>query len=327
LYENHFIVHYKWLSWLPFFTRKLVVSKDSAGRYFGAAKQLPNTDHFSSCKPREKAAVVHQYLYDFVLENGLLPIVSGASSLRHTPNKTDEVIQRYATPSGLNNAAKPTSKKGYRVIGFDLDGTLLRGIDFSWTVVWKYLGFPEAVYKGAMHDYRKGTITYQEWCDLACKNFRSKGLSRKDFPEIVKDISVTKNLKETLDILRNAGFVIALISGGIDTFIEEKIPNAGELFDYICINRLQYEQPNGMICGVDATPYDFEGKTVALEAICKRHGCSLKEAVFVGEGFNDEDVVNRAGLSIAYPPGETAIDAASIGVTEDDLLEILKHVH
>jgi pimeloyl-ACP methyl ester carboxylesterase len=71
LYENHFIVHYKWL---PIFARKLVVSKESAGRYFGAAKQLPKTDHFSSCKPREKADLVHQYLFDFLSENGLLPM-------------------------------------------------------------------------------------------------------------------------------------------------------------------------------------------------------------------------------------------------------------
>jgi phosphoserine phosphatase len=58
-----------------------------------------------------------------------------------------------------------------------------------------------------------------------------------------------------------------------------------------------------LIAGVDATPLDFEGTTVALEAICKRHCCTLKEAVSVGEGFND-DIVNSVGLSIAYPPGE-----------------------
>jgi len=104
------------------------------------------------------------------------------------------------------------------------------------------------------------------------------------------------------------------------------IPNAAKLFDYICINRMQYEQPSGLLSRVDATPFDFEGKTAALEAICKRHGCSLKEAVFVGEGFNDEDVVNKVGLSIAYPPGETAIEAASTTVKEDDLSKILDYI-
>src|SRR5436190_21158222 len=114
-----------------------------------------------------------------------------------------------------------------------------------------------------MRDYRKGSTTYQEWCDLACAHFRSKGLRRSDFPKIVSGITVTKNLESTLTTLRASGFVLALISGGIDTFIEEKIPNAAELFDYICVNHFRYDKPSGLICGVDATPFDFEGKTVA----------------------------------------------------------------
>jgi phosphoserine phosphatase/pimeloyl-ACP methyl ester carboxylesterase len=313
LYENHFIVHSRWI---PLWTRTLVVNKESAGRYFGAPKQLPNTDHFSACKPHDKTDLVHQYLLDFLSENGLNNPVHNA----------DELIQRYATPSAAKLLANPVSRKGYRVIGFDLDGTLLRGIEFSWTVVWKHLGFPEAVYKAEMRNYRKGLITYKEWCDKTCEQFRSRNLRRSDFQEIVRGINVTQKLRETLTTLRSSGFVLALISGGIDTFIEEKIPDAAELFDYICINRIRYDQPSGLISGCDPTPFDFEGKTAALEAICKRHGCSLKEGVFVGEGFNDEDVIRRVGLSIAYPPGEQAIDAAAKGIEDDDLSKILEHV-
>jgi phosphoserine phosphatase/pimeloyl-ACP methyl ester carboxylesterase len=237
-----------------------------------------------------------------------------------------KIIERYATPSAVRLFPQPPSRSGYRVIAFDLDGTLLRGLDFSWTLVWQYLEFPAAVYRGAMRDYRKGVTTYQEWCELACTHFRTKNLRRSDFAKILSKITVTNNFEETLITLKASGFITALISGGIDTFIEEKIPNAGELFDYICINRLCYDQPSGLIGGVDATPFDFEGKTLALEAICTQHGCSLKEAVFIGEGFNDEDIVNKAGLSIAYPPGETVIDAASMQVQEDDLSKILDYV-
>jgi phosphoserine phosphatase/predicted alpha/beta hydrolase family esterase len=249
-----------------------------------------------------------------------------ALSMISAPPNPTETVARYATPLAARHPIQSPPKGPYRVIAFDLDGTLLRGIDFSWTVVWKHLGFSEAVYKGAMRDYRKGKTTYQEWCELACAHFRAKGLRRSDFANIVSGVTVTNNLQETLATLKASGFVLALISGGIDTFIEEKIPNAAEMFDYICINRIRYDQPSGLISGVDATPFDFEGKTVALEAICKRHGCTLKEAVFVGEGFNDENVITKAGLSIAYPPGETAIEAASISVKEDDLSKILEHV-
>lgn len=293
-----------------------VVSERSARSSWGN----PNVDvvadrgHIEVVKPQSADDLPYLIFRKFVL------------SLTTTPPESTQIIERYATPSAAKHPPQSLSKGGYRVIAFDLDGTLLRGIDFSWTVVWKYLGIPEAVYKGAMRDYLKGKTTYQEWCTLACEHFRAKGLRRGDFSKIASGITVTKNLQETLTTLKASGFILALISGGIDTFIEEKIPNAAELFDYICINRLRYDQPSGLVSGVEATPFDFEGKTVALEAICKRHACSLKEAVFVGEGFNDGDVVNKAGLSIAYPPGETAIDAASMKVEEDDLSRILDYV-
>ena len=294
-----------------------VVSERSARSSWGATNVdvVADRGHVDIVKPRDAEDLPYLILRQFA--------VSLLTPLSPDPTK---VVERYATQSAGMRKDVPTKKEGYRVIAFDVDGTLLRGIDFSWTVVWKHLGFPEAVYKGAMRDYRKGKTTYQQWCDLACAQFRGKGLRRSDFPSIVSGIKVTKNLYDTLTTLKASGFVTALISGGIDTFLEEKIPNAAQLFDYICINRLRFEQPSGLISGVDATPFDFEGKTVALEAICKRHGCSLKEAVFVGEGFNDESVVTKAGLSIAYPPGETAIEAASIVVEKDDLSEILQHV-
>jgi phosphoserine phosphatase len=328
LVEDKFVV-------LKQFFGQQVVEPFSGARYFGEPFKVPMSDHFSIAKPENKEAIQHRLLCQFIsdtLERTRRPAVE--STVQAAPETTPppiappapKLIDRYATPLAARPRPKPSSTKGYRVVAFDLDGTLLRGMQFSWTVVWKSLNFPEAVYRGAMRDYRKGKTTYQEWCDLACNQFRARGLRRSAFTAIASGVTVTNNLRETLTILRTTGMVLALVSGGMDTFVEEKIPDAAELFDYICINRIRFEQPGGLISGVEATPFDFEGKVDAVEAICQRHGCSLAEAVFVGEGFNDEQVVNRVGLGIAYPPGETAIEAASISIAEDDLSKILEHI-
>jgi len=175
----------------------------------------------------------------------------------------------------------------------------------------------------------KGTRTfneYQEWCEHDYRHFRARGLRRQDFTAITSTIHPTKNLDKALQILRSEGFILAIISGGIDTFLYEKIPNANQLFDYICINRLKYDDQS-IISGIEPTPFDFEGKAVALEAICKQHNATLEEAVFVGEGYNDAAAATKAGLSIAYPPHGQVIPAASrVEVAEDDLLRILDHV-
>lgn len=221
---------------------------------------------------------------------------------------------------------KNIPKDRYRVIGFDLDGTLLRGLEFSWTLVWEYLDFPEAVRKAGMRRFITKKITYQEWCEWACEQFKQKGLKRTDFKKITEPIHVTKNLHEAIKILKKDGFIIGIISGGIDVFIHEKIPDAYELFDYIFINELLFDG-KGLIRGVRVTPYDFAGKALALEKMCKEHGYTIENSVFVGEGFNDDIVATKAGLSIAYPPkGQGIRAAANVEIDEDDLLKILPYV-
>jgi phosphoserine phosphatase len=112
----------------------------------------------------------------------------------------------------------------------------------------------------------------------------------------------------------------------VDVFLEEKLPDAYELFDYIFINRLQFDD-QGIIRGVESTPYDFAGKATALEFLAETHGTTLANVAFVGEGFNDSTVASKVGLSIAYPPTAYGMKAASkIEIIDDNLLLILDHV-
>lgn len=59
-YENHFVMHRRYLP-----DRYLVVTEDSAGRYFGAPILLRNTDHFSCVKPDGPNHPAHELLLDF----------------------------------------------------------------------------------------------------------------------------------------------------------------------------------------------------------------------------------------------------------------------
>lgn len=284
----------------------LWVDQLSAGLAIPAC-QIKNVigSHTSIVKPRSKDSDAYRF------------VLSSISQSCHW---------NLASPAPAPTApARPRAHR-YRVIAFDLDGTLIRGLQFSWTAVWDHLQFPEQVPKTGMRRYRRHQTTYQEWCEWACGQFRRKGLKREHFKDIVKPFTVTKNLHEAIDILRADGFVTAIISGGIDVFLEELIPDADKLFDHIYINHLKFD-PDGLISGVAATSYDFEGKAAALELVCRSHGCELAEAVFVGEGFNDEFVVDKAGLTIAYPPTAQGFSTASaVEIEEDDLMKVIDEV-
>ncbi|MGH7710205.1 MAG: pentapeptide repeat-containing protein, partial [Gemmatimonadaceae bacterium] len=59
-YENHFVFHRRWLP-----NKTVVVTEESAGRYFGAPILLRKTNHFTAVKPDSKRHPAHELLVDF----------------------------------------------------------------------------------------------------------------------------------------------------------------------------------------------------------------------------------------------------------------------
>ncbi len=294
-----------------------VVDESSARQFWGNPDiaTLSDRNHRNVVKPTDSNDIAFLILKNFVISNTTSP-------------DPQPGIEEYATPIKRRKRGRPKNSK-FHVIGFDLDGTLLRGYQYSWTLVWNHLKVDAAIWKNAIRNFGGGKRTYADykaWCQHDYQHMRAAGLKKQDFAQITESVVPTKNLEKALQTLKTEGFVLALISGGIDAFVDHKIPNAKELFDYICINHLHYDD-QGVIDGIKATPFDFAGKAQALEAICKEYGVTLAQAVFVGEGNNDEDVAYAAGLSIAYPPhGEVIPNASRVEVPDDDLLKIIPHV-
>jgi HAD superfamily phosphoserine phosphatase-like hydrolase len=235
--------------------------------------------------------------------------------------------------SGARKNTRP-----YKLVVFDFDGTLLRGskFEFSWEAIWNSLGFAETQQKDLRREYRKRVgdgvpaderiAAYQDWCDKACAMFRARGLTRDQLRELTKPMHLTANCREAMTKLREAGIATAIVSGGVDTFLEDTFSDFRQYVDFAFINELAFSE-DGTLEGVLATAYDFEGKTDALDLVCKRVGCARAEAVFVGDRFNDSDVLLEAGLGIAYPPNDyQAREAAQVIVDKDDLLAILPHI-
>ncbi len=335
-YEHRFIspglLFFLGWKWIPLGIRWVVVTKASAGRYFGAPKLLPNTDHFSAVTPNTVEHVSHLYLFDFLRDSNFLngPPQSVATDFLITSPVRAPTIEEPTKQVTLGPTATVSNPRNwkYRVIAFGLDGTLVRGpnYDYSWQLIWEKRGLPKALHRTYMRKFLERKWDYDTWCREVVDQFRRTGFRLDQMPEIVRDLTVTKTFEQTLCTLRNEGFVCALVSGGVDVLLYQMIPNAKELFDHIFINQLQFDA-HGVVEGVIPTKYDFEGKAEAIRLICEKSGCRIEESVFVGEGFNDEHAVRSAGLSIAYPPkAERTKTFAHISITDDDLSKILEYV-
>jgi len=224
-------------------------------------------------------------------------------------------------------------RKPVRMVAFDLDGTLLQedGYIWSWQLLWRFLGYDDVIriemMNRALNCEKKANSTwYQDWCDESADYFRQKDLKRSDFEEVTKNLVVAKGFREVIATLKNLNIKLFIISGGIDVFLEEKIPDWRELFDHAFINQFSFNN-DGLFQRIKSTPYDFEGKWTCIEELCRENGWDSDQVVFVGDGFNDEYVLGRVGKAIGFnASGEVIRRNADVKIESNDLRDILPEI-
>jgi HAD superfamily phosphoserine phosphatase-like hydrolase len=236
--------------------------------------------------------------------------------------------------------SSPLPKPGqFKLVAFDVDGTLLQGEYFtwSWALVWSFLRFSDSVRRNLMNKYLDKVEAgeegwhdaYQAWCDEAAEKFKERGLNQSHFAEIAKTLRPVVGLKETIQVLKDAGIRLAIISGGIDQIVTEKLADYIDAFDHYFINKFLFDS-QGLFTGVKASPYDFKGKWEAVQKICADNGLSPKEAVFVGDGFNDVHVLGNVGRTICFASVHADLGRrAEINIppgNPSDLREILPYI-
>lgn len=218
------------------------------------------------------------------------------------------MINKCISNTIINKTTVTDKHKYVGVVAFDLDGTLIRGVRHSWQFLWKSIGRnPSEAHKN-IKDFLNGKIDYKQWVQQDFETFRNSGITLEKLNKTIaqSSSSLTNNLKEALQKLKYSGYVIAIISGGVDSVLKFFLPNPKELFDEIFINKLVWNK-NGQLVSIIPTPYDWDdsklgvlGKCGGLKKICEKYDVPLSDSVFVGDDDNDKGVMKIAGRGIYY---------------------------
>ena len=133
-------------------------------------------------------------------------------------------------------------------------------------------------------------------------------------------VKLNPGARELTATMRAQGGYAVLVSGGFTYFTSRVAAEAG--FDTHQGNRL-IDDGRALTGDVAEPILGREAKLQALEETCARLKCSPDDALAVGDGANDLDMIKRAGLGVAYHAKPVVAAAASASIVHGDLTGLL----
>jgi len=212
----------------------------------------------------------------------------------------------------------------YKLIFFDLDGTIIDDIEFIWYVLHDHFGVSRDLVKKWHKKFDEGEITYEEWFNEDVKWWKKAGAKKKDFFDAVKKLKLMDGALETLNTLKDKGCKLIIVSGSLNIVVEYFFDK--DMFDYVFINELEFGFDDE-ISGYKVTKHDFHHKATAVRQVAEKEGIDLSECVFVGDNYNDKQAVETAGLGISFNSHSKELDeVADVKIKKKDLREILRYL-
>lgn len=147
-----------------------------------------------------------------------------------------------------------------------------------------------------------------------------EGLPVSVFDEVRANLRLTPGARTLVRTLKRLGYVLAIVSGGFRQITDSLAAELG--IDYSVANTL--ETKDGHLTGrLVGEVVDREAKARALRRFAKEAGVLLSQTVAVGDGANDLDMLNTAGLGIAFNAKPVVARAADTAVNVPYLDAIL----
>jgi phosphoserine phosphatase len=212
----------------------------------------------------------------------------------------------------------------YKLVCFDLDGTLIDETEYIWLNIYEHIGVNINETKKVAKKFWAKEITYEEWCQSDLNFMKERKTHKKHFQEIAKKLKVMDGALETIAELKKKGIRIAVISGSVDIMVELLFPK--NTFDYLLINKLIFDK-EGCVKDLIPTEYDCDEKATGLLMLCKKEKISVNECVFIGDNKNDIAAAKAAGLSISFNSKSVELDGICKAIIRiKDLRETLKYI-
>ena len=191
-----------------------------------------------------------------------------------------------------------------KLIIFDFDGTLSKPnkLPNSWARIWDKIGRAdddERLYK----EYVNGIIDYNTWADEVLKIYREEKVSIALLKNIAKETRLLDNSEEVLKLLYEHNIKIIILSGGIKNIIKFVLGKNQKYIYKIEAQEIKFDS-EGIVNEITKLDHFVEDKSQYVSSVLKTFKVSANEALFFGNGKNDEDVYKTQVKTICINPDD-----------------------
>ncbi len=238
--------------------------------------------------------------------------VSGAH-----PDRLRALLSVEAAAQGVDIAVQPASllRRAMRLIVIDVDSTLIQGEVIE--LLASHSGHRAEVAELTGQAMR-GELDFEE--SLRERVALLAGIPATALDAVYDELALAPGARTLVRILRRLGYRFALVSGGFSQITDRLADELG--IHYARANEL--EVVDGVITGrIVGDVVDRAGKAASLRYFAEQVGVPLESVVAIGDGANDLDMLEIAGLGIAYNAKALVREAADTAVNVPYLDSIL----
>ena len=222
--------------------------------------------------------------------------VSAIEMIVSTANPVElrAVLVQAAEDAGVDVAVEPAGlrRRAKRLVVLDVDSTLIR--DEAIDVLAARAGVGEQV-QAVTERAMAGELDFAD--SLRARVALLAGLPRSEVDAVRNSLRLTPGAQTFVRTLRRLGFHVGMVSGSFTVLIERFIGELG--LEFAAANEL--EIVDDVVTGRVLGPIvDRAGKAAALRRFAEQYGVPMSQTVAVGDGANDIDMLEAAGLGIAF---------------------------
>jgi len=213
----------------------------------------------------------------------------------------------------------------YKLVVFDVNGPLT---DHHTIVdIGELAGVKEEVH-GYIHQHTTGKMNLSNALMEACKLL--EGVTHRQIEEYSWSVPLMGGIEEMTKTLTDNGVVLGMITTGFKTTMDIINERLGKRFKYIICNELVFDGANRATGGIRFSVMENESKADRLRELAKKEGLFLHQCAAVGDSIGDVNMLDIAGLGIAFNPNEVLEEYAKasqkVVIKKKDLREITPYV-